>query len=254
MMEGRAAKSAMRPLLAGEEGHEWARLKSSGSPADREALFSRYWPLARRIARRYFNDGNGRHIEFQELTQLASLGLLQAIDRYDPELGVPFRYYCTRRIVGSILNGLSKHSEVDSQISHGRRIYRERVKSLAADERIPETIEATLDFLGEIAAKLAIGLMLDQNSNGVAEPHDPSPNAYDTLVWSQALKNLRHELTQIDDREQKIIRLHYLEGLTFEQVAAVLGLTKGRISQIHKATLALLRKRLSKNGQFKMKG
>jgi RNA polymerase sigma factor FliA len=250
-MEQPAAKPSKRALPSCDlEQSEWRRFKASASAADRTVLFSRYMPLARRIARRYFNDSKGVDIEFQELTQLASVGLLQAIERYNPDLGVPFRYYCTRRIAGSILNGLSVHSEVSQQISHRRRQYRERVQSIASSERMPETIDGALEFLGEIAANLAIGLLLDQST----EPTDPTPSAYDTLVWHQTLKNLSHELTRINHREQQIVRLHYLEGLTFEQVGDVLGLTKGRISVIHKETLALLRKRLSQLGQFNVKG
>ena len=61
------------------------------------------------------------------------------------------------------------------------------------------------------------------------------------------------ELRALPEREGEIVRLHYQEGLTFEQLGTLFGVTKGRISQLHKAAIAMLRKRLLKAGTFRLK-
>jgi RNA polymerase sigma factor FliA len=232
----------------------WQAFKASGGDSAREALFQHYLPLARRLAARFHRNDAPNPIEFEELLQLACAGLLESIDRFRPELGVPFRYFSNRRINGSILNGIAKHSEVNEQISFRNRVARERMASLTPDHPPSQDMVATLGLLGEIAAGLALGLMLEETGLYRAEDRDPGPNAYDSLAWKQAITRVGAELQSLPERESTIVRLHYIEGLTFAQIAAVLGLTKGRISQLHKAALGLLRKRLLNHGQFRWEG
>ena len=65
---------------------------------------------------------------------------------------------------------------------------------------------------------------------------------------------MRRELEVLPERERDILRYHYLEGISFDEIGILLGVSKGRISQIHKAAIALLRKRLSNNGRFRLEG
>src|ERR1700749_4360410 len=67
-------------------------------PAAREELLRRHLPLARRLAARYHNP----HEPFEDLAQVANVGLLNALDRYDPERGVPFGAYATPTILGEL--------------------------------------------------------------------------------------------------------------------------------------------------------
>ena len=185
---------------------------------------------------------------------MASTGLLEAIDNFNPALGVPFRFYSPRRISGSILNGLAKLSEVNHQISLCKRLARERLRSISHDNAKPKKIDDTLDILGDIAAELALGMMLDSSAIYQESERDPAKDAYDTLVWKQAIGQMRRELEALPERDRDILRYHYLESMGFDEIGNLLGVTKGRISQIHKAAIALLRKRVSNNGRFRLEG
>ncbi|MFA7603934.1 MAG: sigma-70 family RNA polymerase sigma factor [Novosphingobium sp.] len=220
----------------------------------RERLFLMYLPVARRVAWRFVRDGRRVPLEFKDVLQWASVGLLEAIDRYKPELGVPFRYYCTRRISGAITEGISRSSEVDQQISTRRRIERERLRSLRANGIEPRSLEEKLALIGDIAAELTIGLMMESAAMFLSEECDPAPNAYETIAWQQAVRQLLQVLGSLPERDQRVIRYHYLEGVPFEQIARLMQLSKGRISQIHKSALNLLRKRLSAMGRFRLEG
>lgn len=236
-----------------EERELWDTCRA-GSLAARQTLFSRFLPVARRIAWRFKRDHPGSLLEIAELLQLASVGLLEAIDRFRPELGVPFRYYCTRRIAGAIAEGIGKLSEVNQQITTRRRMERERLRSLRERDGEPQTLSDKLRLIGEIAAELAVGIMLEDSVMYVADERDPAQDAYETLAWKQAMRQVSETLDGLPERDRTVVRLHYLEGVPFEQIARLLGLSKGRVSQLHKQALGLLRKRLSEMGKFRVEG
>ncbi len=236
------------------EAQLWAALKRDGSSTAREQLFCLYQPLARQLAGRHFRSRATGAIEFLELVQMASTGLLEAIDRFKPELGVPFRYFCGRRIMGSILNGVAAHSEVNRQVTVRNRMMRDRMASLRPDTPDGGTVIETLDRLGEIAIGLAVGFMLEESGSHMAAEPGLASNGYDTLAWKQMTTLLANELDRLPAREQDIVRLHYCEGLSFEQLGTMFGVTKGRISQLHKAAIALMRKRLLQASPFVFRG
>ena len=236
-----------------EERALWEASRA-GSLGARQALFSRFMPVARRIAWRFKRDHTATPLEIAELLQLASVGLLEAIDRFKPELGVPFRFYSTRRIAGAIAEGIGKLSEVNQQITTRRRMERERLRSIRQRGEQPQSLDDKLKLIGEIAAELAVGIMLEDSVMYVADERDPAQGAYETLAWKQAMRQVIQTLDSLPERDRTVVRLHYLEGVPFEQIARLLGLSKGRISQLHKQALGLLRKRLSDMGKFRLEG
>lgn len=249
-----AVDTSPREAISDEERALWSGLRSGQPEPARQALFRRYQPLARRIAWRFMRDQPTTPVEFAELLQLASVGLLEAIEHYRPDRTVPFKYYCPRRIAGAITDGVAKLSEVNQQISTTRRLKRERTRSLARNRARPQSLSEKLDLIGDIAEELALGLMLEGSNLYMEDERDPARDAYETLAWGQALRQVRTTLETLDERDRQVIAWHYLDGLPFDEVGRLLGLTKGRISQIHKAALALLRKRLSASGLIRLEG
>jgi RNA polymerase sigma factor FliA len=254
MSASRTEAGERGPPTLDAEAALWDACKAHKSANARERLFLRYLPLARRVAARFVRDDHMTSVDFNELAQLASVGLLEAIDNFKPELGVPFRYYCPRRISGCILSGLSKLSEVNQQISERRRRTTERLRSVSAGHGKPKKLDEALEILGDIAAGLSLGLMLDNSGLYQDSERDPAKDAYETLAWKQALVHLRRELESLPARERDVLRYHYLEGLSFDETATLFGVTKGRVSQLHKAAIALLRKRLSNSSRFRIEG
>jgi RNA polymerase sigma factor FliA len=237
-----------------DERRLWLDLRERDSVAARERLFSIYSPFAKRIARKHFLDRTSGDIEFPDLCQLAFAGLLEAIDRFDVTLGASFKTYATRRISGSILDGVAKTSEVRSQISFRNRIRAERARSLLRPEDVDGgTANDALRALSELAVGLALGFMLEGTGLYASDdqPHH-APNAYESLAWKETITSMFSEVGSLAKREQDIIRYHYIEGLTFEQIGALLGVTKGRVSQVHKGALEQLRRRLIDRPGFEL--
>jgi RNA polymerase sigma factor for flagellar operon FliA len=238
-----------------EEAMLWRAFKAHGSRAARERLFSFYADFARSIARRHHRERSRGDIEVSELYQYAYAGLLEALDRFDPGMGVPFRPFAAHRISGSILDGIPRLSEVLEQISWRHRVRRERVRSLTG-EKTPEAL-APVEQLAELALGLALGFMLE--GTGLFTEGDasearqrPAETAYDSLAWKEMVWQLKAELSGMPERERSILERHYLDGMPFDQLAQLHAISKARISQIHRAALQLLRKRMRERGHFRM--
>ena len=221
----------------------WTRFRFEKRQDAREPLFNRYVGLARSIAWRHRSWG--REAAKRDAEQWAYTGLLQAIDAFDPLRGSPFEAFAKPRIVGSVRDGFARSTEVEAQMSARRRQERERLRSLKAAGTNSEN--DSIECLGSIAASLAIGLILDETRLiGSESDPDPAPSAYESLVWRQTQAKLLREIERLAPGEAAVIRQHYEHGLNFAQIAELLGLSRGRISQLHSAALLKLKKRMSK--------
>lgn len=231
------------PLRA--EASLWRRSRFEGCVAARETLFTRYLALARAIAGRLARDRRASAADRGDFDQFACEGLLQALDRYDPLAGVPFAAFARRRIAGAIAAGAARLTELGTQFSHRRRVERERIRALAASDAAVDPLAA----LADLAVGLAIGLMLD--GTGIVAANDTAdtrPGAYDSLAWRETMALLTAAVDALPDAEAMVIRQHYHHGVPFAEIATLLRLSRGRISQLHRAAIERLRKRIGSRG------
>lgn len=238
-----------------DEAALWVAFRRDGSAAARERLFVLHAPYARKIALRHHRENTIGDIELGDLRQHAYAGLLEALDRFDPEHGAPFRAFAAHRISGSIREGLSRMSEVREQISWRHRMRRERTRSLTEMASEDSDTVTAMNQLAEIAVGLALGFMLEGTGlflRGDSDSLAAQKTGYDSAAWKEMVADLEAELVRLPEREQTILREHYASGVNFDQLAAVLGVTKGRVSQLHRAALALLRRRLDRRGHFRL--
>jgi RNA polymerase sigma factor FliA len=230
-----------------EEGALWVRLRS-GEGVAREALMALHLPYARTVASVYYGRRFNNDVEFGDYLQYASIGLLEALDRYDPRRGVLFRTFAARRMHGAILNGLERLTEKQQQIAARQRMRREHLrdtKSIALDqlagEPAPDHPELLMRFVSEVGIGLAVCWMLE----GTALVASPDSGTTIPFYRSAAVKELRTRLLDAVDtltpQERTVIRSYYLQEMRFDEIAGMLHLTKGRISQIHKQALLRLR-------------
>lgn len=217
----------------------WLRYVGQRAGSDRELLVTRYMPLATRIAAHMYSGRQVFEIEFEEYRQYAMLGLLEAVDRYDPERGASFSTYASHRMRGAILSGVEKHCERQQQISARARLKQERFEGLLK-EAANDQSEPFLRLV-EVALGVAIGYMLEDSSM-----YQPDDEAYDHNVYrSREIRDLTRALGNLvgtlPEQEQTVIRYHYYQHIRFDQIAETMGLTKGRISQIHHRALRRMR-------------
>lgn len=228
------------------EAFLWQRFRAAGDAAARERLLEMHLPYAKILAGVYFGRRYHDEVEFGDYLQLASIGLVEALDRFDPARGVQFRTFAARRMHGAILDGLERMTEKQQQIAARQRLRNERlqeVKAMAAKGPSSGPVqdpEQLLRFVSEVGIGLALCWILE--GTGMVESAEPCVEPfYRSVAMRQLRDRLLHAVDGLSPHERTVIRSHYLQEVPFDRIAETLGLSKGRISQIHKQALLHLR-------------
>jgi RNA polymerase sigma factor FliA len=236
------------PTPLQDETAVWQQLRGAGDPGARARLVDQYLPFARSLARRTYAMRADDSVPFADYLQYAHVGLLEALDRFDPSRGVPFAGFAAYRIKGAILSGLANESERAARREEWRRRVRERAESLAANTP-SGAAEATLEDLAQITVGLALGVLMEQVAG---EPLDDSveANPYAAVELRELRAGVAAAVRTLPERERAILQAHYFERIEFRLIAASLRITKGRVAQLHAQALARLRAQLAAGRGF----
>jgi RNA polymerase sigma factor FliA len=234
---------ARESLVAEDESTLWKRWGQDRVENVREQLICHYLPYARIVAASYYALRHHDEIEFAEYLQLASVGLVESIDRFDPGIGVQFKTFAAQRMRGAILNGLEHLTEKQQQIAMRQRLRKERLQSVK--DCAASTARVESDQLFRHLADVGIGLALSYLLEGtgmidVPQAVSDSNYYYQGIELRQLQKRVKTLVHDLPEQEQTVIRYHYLQEIPFEQIAVMLNLTKGRIAQIHHKSLRRL--------------
>lgn len=224
---------------ANGEPELWAQWHEQGNEAAREVLVQRYTEWARKLARAVFMRVRGRNADWADFVQNASVGLIEAMNSYDPKRGVPFEAYACRRVRGAVFNGLraltATHLVAASDMG-----WQERHDSLLEDDDA-DPVERLVRIVATLGLGHALSTQIDAGLAG-------SPTPYDEAVRQQLRERIGHHLQRLPERERLILQLHYLHHVAFVDIARTLSVTKGRISQLHRQGLDRLRCRMHADG------
>ena len=222
---------------------QWRRYVASRDPRLRNELIEQHLPLARTVAASMYGRRGGLAVEFGDYLQFATLGLIEAVDRYDPELGVAFSSFAGVRLRGAILNSLEGLSEHYQQLGLMKRLRNERLESLRRVESRGRKHD-NFAALADIAVGLALSHLLEGSSMLLPEGPDDrgyTHEFYDTTQERQLRESLALLVQALPEQERRVVRYHYYQNLGFTEVAGLLGLSRGRVSQIHRQALQLLK-------------
>jgi RNA polymerase sigma-B factor len=231
----------------------WRRYLANRDPATREELVRRYLPFARSLASRY----RGGSESFDDLMQVASLGLVNAIDRFDPSRGTPFPAFASPTILGEL-----------------KRHFRDRVWTV----RVPRGLHDRMAEVEKAMSKLTVELQRSPSVAELAERLEMDPT--DVLEVLEANRNrrplsldrpaggdeseespagewigeedqgfglvddrvtLESALPALDERERLILHLRFVEDMTQSQIAEQIGHSQMHVSRILRRTLERIR-------------
>ena len=245
-----AASGAAGSAPERAEAALWERLGKDGDAAARAELVELYRPFARIVAATYFGRRIDDDIEFDDYHQWALVGMIESVDRFDASRGIRFKTFASRRMHGSILDGIESATEKQRQIATRRRLREERAVEVLAAARegvgqahsaLPNDADDLFRVLAEVGIGLALGLMLENTGMIAPDPDAVSPDqSYARVELHQLQASIRACMGELSEQEQNVIRGHYMEDHRFVDIAAKLGLTKGRVSQIHRQALTKL--------------
>lgn len=225
----------------------WRRLKQDDDAECRQAIFDDYRSYAISLSRREYRRRPPYGLELTDFEQLAHCGLLQAIDRYDPVSGCSFKTFARYRILGSIADGSSRSSEEASAYTAARRAERDRLRSLSrSDSGLHPT--DSIDALRELVANLAVSVLVESVTRDRLEsvPDATRTDAYESLRFNQIRRGLLEQVENLPERQRDVVKRHYFDDMPFNLIADLLGVSKGRISQLHSAAIKRLRRMIPK--------
>ena len=240
----------------------WSSYKDKGTTRAREALIVHYSPLVKYVASR-LAVGLPQNVEQSDLVSYGMFGLIDAIDKFEPERGYKFETYAISRIKGSILDELRSIDWVPRSVrAKVRQIERAYAKLEAkhhrapSDEELASELRWTDDQLQTALNQIAnVGLAaLDEILTGSGERGE-SITLGDTIadpgegpVAAYEVEEMRHILAEainrMPEREKVVLTLYYYESLTLQEIGRVLGVTESRVCQIHTKSILQLRSRI----------
>lgn len=218
----------------------WRAARLHKDSSARLALIDHYSFVARRIAARFYKNRPDDDVEFGDYLQYAMVGLIESIDRYDPEKEAAFATFAGYRIKGAVLNGLQKCTERREQWAYRARFQRDRIDSIAENvNNLPKN--KIFAEMVDVAIELALSYMLEDSGLITRQELELNDNTYNGLVLTELNSQLYTMVAALPDREKFIITNHYFHHVGFDELGKLLGVTKGRVSQLHKRALQLIK-------------
>jgi RNA polymerase sigma factor for flagellar operon FliA len=232
----------------------WAEYLAERTRPLRDRLVVHYTPLLRAVAHR-LGSALPSYVEVADLVQCGVFGLIDAVERFDPERSPRFESYAVPRIRGAILDELRAQDWVP-------RTVRGRAREL---ERAQERLESRLQRAAtdaELAEELGLGVQevralgrqvqlisveaLDESSGGVSEvlADDGAPDPMAVVQAAETLRQLAFAVEQLEQRDRDVVRLYYLENRTLAEIGRLLGVTESRVCQLHTRLVGRLRGRM----------
>ena len=241
----------------------WLEFRRTKDKAIRDRLILTYAPLVKFVAGR-LGSGLPTHVDENDLVSDGLLGLIGAIERYDPERDVKFETYAMARIRGSIIDELRAMDWVPRSIrSRARDIERAMAQLEAQLHRAPTdeelakklgiTEEELADSLSDIARSsiAALDELWTTGTGGdqialidtIEDTSGPEPQS--ALQQTELREALAEAIARLPEREKLVVTLYYYEELTLREIGEVLGVTESRVSQLHTKAILRLKARLS---------
>lgn len=236
----------MESLSQSSEESLWVLLIEEKNQWARAVLIERYMSLARKIAAYLFGGRPDNDVEFDDYLQHAYIGLVEAVDHFKSDTDAVFSTYATYRIRGAVLNGISKATEGREQSAFRARMCRDRTESLSPGTPQAENKKRIFEELVDVAIGLALGFMLEDSGMVFNEHNGGEENTpYTISEFDELKKNISGVIEALPERESVIIRYHYFHQVDFESLGAYMNISKGRVSQLHKRALQMLRQKLA---------
>src|SRR5438067_4319379 len=225
------------------------------SESERDALINETLPLIKHIAHRVAIRLPA-NVEIRDLINAGVLGLLDAIEKFEPERNVKFKTYAEVRIRGAILDSLrnldwaprslrKKSKDLEKTYSDlGQKLGRP-----ATDEEVSEAMGEKIDDFHALVDQLhglTVGSFENISDSEDSEnyinyyPDDGSNDPYAKFETSELTTLLAEAIEELPEKERLVLSLYYYEEFTMKEIGALLGVNESRVSQLHtKATLRL---------------
>jgi RNA polymerase sigma factor FliA len=227
-----------------------------GAGHQREALIESHLPQVRFLAERLAAK-LPPSVELNDLIGAGVLGLLDAVDKFDPSKGVKFKTYAETRVRGAILDSLRDLDWAPRSVRRRAReveaAYQqvEQRRGHATEEDVASVLGISIGefqrLLQDLRGLTITGLDVYDEDNELKQqvPADPAPTPLASYETTELRELLSRSIDRLSERARQVLALYYVEELTMKEIGAVLKITESRVSQIHTQAVISLRASLS---------
>jgi RNA polymerase sigma factor FliA len=238
----------------------WRQFGEGRAQPLRDRLVLHYAPLVKYVAGRV-GTGLPAHVEVADLIQSGIFGLVDAIEKFEPERGLKFETYAMQRIRGAILDDLRAQDWVPRSVRGRAREVERALERLGAqlrrtptDAELADELGLSLHELRDVYAQLQLTSVVALDELAAAG-RGPTPLA-DILEDQEALdpvallvdqdnrRQLAQAIAHLAERDRVVVTLYYFENLTLAEIGRVLGVTESRVCQLHTRAVLRLRAKL----------
>jgi RNA polymerase sigma factor FliA len=241
----------------------WQEYRKSGDQEVRDRLILTYAPLVKFVAGRV-GASLPAHVDEQDLVSYGLLGLIGAIERFDPSREIKFETFAMARIRGAIIDELRSLDWVPRSVRTRARQIERAIAALEKELMRAPTDEEMAKKLGVSSDELDTTLLEISRSSVAAldELWSPSgsgdsialidtiedesgPDPEMSLQKTEVKEALAEAISDLPEREKLVVTLYYYEELTLREIGEVLGVTESRVSQLHTKAILRLKAHLS---------
>lgn len=226
----------------------WMDYKRTGSPELRNQLVLQFSPLVKYVVGRMRAELPSS-LESADLVSEGVLGLMDAIDKYEPSRGLQFQTYAVPRIRGAILDSIRASDWVPRSVrSRVREIDRATEQLLHVLGRTPTDDELAAELgltVPELRSARARPTGVSPADHGIDDIGDIAPHLDELFDVDDTRGELMQAVSRLAERDQIIVALYFFEGFTVAEIGLILGVTESRVSQLRTRMLAELRNHLT---------
>ena len=204
------------------------------------------------------------HVDLEDLHNTGVIGLMDAIEKYDPEKNCKFKTYAEFRIKGAILDQLRSLDWVPRSVRQkGRRLERaygeveQRLGRSASEEEVADSLGLQLEKFHELLNQVrGISLVNLEEIRGTNSDGDRtgtfadivedvnSENPFASFMMSETKRVIAETIAMLPEKERLVVSLYYYEDLNMKEIGGILGITESRVCQIHTKAVLRLRAKL----------
>lgn len=243
----------------------WIEYKEKGSEELRDLLIVNYLTLVKYVVGRVAS-GLPAHVDTDDMYSTGVMGLIKAVEKYDPTKNNKFETYAVLLIKGAIIDEMrsldwiprSVHQK-SNEISNAQQKLSQKLGREPRDEEVSKELgiplQEYLDLLSRVRPAILIPLNADQDQDAenthISEriPDEKTKSGYENADRNEFRKLLEQAILDLPEQERMVLVLYYYENLMLKEIGQIIGVTESRVSQIHSKALLRLRGRLKNFSQ-----
>ena len=249
------------PAPTSEENDLWSRYIESRDHGLREELILRYLPLVKYIIGRLPAHGPSI-LDLDDLKSYGTLGLMKAIDRYDPSRGVDFKIFAIKHIRGSIIDALRSLSILSRVATRKIKRQEEAIALLqqeyqrsVSDDEVANYLDITYREFSRTTLYSCYSFVALDSPGRISDGDEPmrlsdmiadqdTPDPLDVVQDEETRRDLLSAIHELSPRDRWLLRLHYHDELSLLEISEALGISESRVSQLHGKAIRKLRQSL----------